>query len=46
MSDERYIVTRTLENKIAMAKNNDQHEIVVTLDVLEIILKLLLSDVK
>lgn len=41
MSDELYILRRTLENKIAIAKNNDQHEMIVTLDVLEIILNLL-----
>ncbi len=41
MSNELYIVRRTLENKIAIAKNNDQHEMIVTLDILEIILGLL-----
>ena len=36
-----YIVSRTLENKIAMAEKNDQNEMSVTLDVLKIILSLL-----
>ena len=41
MSDRAYIVSRTLENKIAIAENNDQNTLIVTLDVLKEILALL-----
>lgn len=36
-----YIVSRTLENKISFAENNDQNTLLVTLDVLKDILALL-----
>lgn len=36
-----YIISRTLENKIAIAENNNQNTILVTLDVLKEILALL-----
>ncbi len=43
MTDRKYayIVSRTLENKIAFAENNDQNTLLVTLDVLKDILALL-----
>ena len=41
MHDRAYIVSRTLENKIAIAENNDQHTLFVTLDVMKEILALL-----
>lgn len=41
MPDRKYIVSRTLENKIAIAENNDQNTMLVTLDVLKEILALL-----
>ena len=41
MTDRAYIVSRTLENKIAIAENNDQNTLFVTLDVLKEILALL-----
>ena len=41
MTDRVYIVSRTLENKIAIAENNDQNTLIVTLDVLKEILALL-----
>jgi hypothetical protein len=41
MTDRAYIVSRTLENKIAIAENNDQNTLLVTLDVLKEILALL-----
>jgi len=41
MTDRTYIVSRTLETKIAMAENNDQNTMLVTLDVLKVILTLL-----
>ena len=41
MTDRAYIVSRTLENKIAIAENNDQNTLLVTLDVLKTILDLL-----
>ena len=41
MTDRAYIVSRTLENKIAIAENNDQNTLIVTLDVLKTILDLL-----
>ena len=41
MTDMAYIISRTLENKIAIAENNDQNTILVTLDVLKEILALL-----
>lgn len=41
MTDRAYIVSRTLENKIAIAESNDQNTMLVTLDVLKEILALL-----
>ena len=41
MTDRAYIVSRTLENKIAIAENNDQNTLLVTLDVLKEILSIL-----
>ena len=41
MTDRSYIVSRTLEHKIAIAENNDQKTLLVTLDVLKEILALL-----
>ena len=41
MTDRAYIISRTLENKIAIAENNDQNTLLVTLDVLKEILTLL-----
>lgn len=41
MTDMTYIVSRTLEDKIAMAESINQNTILVTLDVLKIILALL-----
>lgn len=41
MTDRAYIVSRTLEHKIAIAENNDQNTLWVTLDVLKEILALL-----
>ena len=41
MPDRVYIVSRTLDNKIAIAENNDQNTLIVTLDVLKEILALL-----
>lgn len=41
MTDSAYIISRTLENKIAIAENNDQNTLLVTLDVLKEILALL-----
>ena len=41
MTDRAYIVSRTLENKIAIAESNNQNPILVTLDVLKEILVLL-----
>lgn len=41
MTGRAYIVSRTLENKIAIAENNDQNTLLVTLDVLKEILALL-----
>lgn len=41
MTDRAYIVSRTLENKIAIAENNNQNTLFVTLDVLKEILALL-----
>lgn len=41
MNDRAYIVSRTLEHKIAIAENNDQNTLLVTLDVLKEILALL-----
>lgn len=38
MTDRAYIVSRTLENKIAMAGNDGDHALIVTLDVLKEIL--------
>ena len=41
MNDRAYIVSGTLEHKIAIAENNDQNTLIVTLDVLKEILALL-----
>ena len=41
MTDWAYIVSRTLENKIAIAENNDQNTLFVTLGVMKEILALL-----
>lgn len=41
MSDKAYIISKTLENKIAIAENNDQNILLVTLDVLKEMLALL-----
>ena len=41
MTDRAYIISRTLENKIAIAENNDQNTMIVTLDVLKEIFVLL-----
>lgn len=41
MNDITHIVIRTLENKIAIAENNDQNTMLVTLDVLKEILVIL-----
>lgn len=41
MTDRAYIVSRTLENKIVLADNNDQNAMLVTLDVLKEILVIL-----
>ena len=41
MTDRAYGISRTLENKIASAENNDQNTLIVTLDVLKDILALL-----
>ena len=41
MTDWAYIINRTLENKIAIAENNNQNTLLVTLDVLKEILALL-----
>ena len=41
MTDRAYIISRTLEHKIAIAENNDQNTLLVTLDVLKEILALL-----
>lgn len=41
LTDSAYIISRTLENKIAIAENNDQNTMLVTLDVLKEILALL-----
>ena len=41
MTDRAYIVSRTLEDKIAIAENNDQNTLIVTLDVLKNILAML-----
>ena len=41
MIDRAYIVSRTLESKIAIAENNDQNTLFVTIDVLKEILALL-----
>ena len=38
MTDRAYIVSRTLETKIAMAENNGNNALIVTLDVLKEIL--------
>ena len=41
MTDRAYIVNRTLEYKIAIAENNNQNTLLVTLDVLKEIAALL-----
>lgn len=41
MTDRVYIVSRTLEDKIAIAENNDQNVLFVTIGVLKEILALL-----
>lgn len=41
MNDMAFIINRTLENKIAIAENNNQNTLLVTLDVLKSILALL-----
>ena len=41
MTDRAYIVSRTLENKIAIAENNNQNTLLVTLDVMKEILAIL-----
>ena len=41
MNDITHIAIRTLENKIAIAENNDQNTMLVTLDVLKEILVIL-----
>ena len=41
MTDRAYIVSRTLEHKIAIAENNDLNALLVSLDVLKEILALL-----
>ena len=41
MYDMSYIISRTLENKIAIAEHNNQNTLLVTLDVLKEILDLL-----
>ena len=41
MTDRAYIVSRTLENKIAIAENNNQNSLLVTLEVLKEILAIL-----
>lgn len=41
MTDRAYIVSRTLEDKIAIAENNDQNTLFVTIDALKEILALL-----
>ena len=41
MNDRVHIVSRTLENKIAIAENNDQNTLVVSLDALKEILAIL-----
>lgn len=41
MTDMAYIISKTLEHKIAIAENNDQNTLFVTLDVLKEILALL-----
>ena len=41
MNDMAYIVSRTLEHKIAIAENNDQNTMIVTLNVLKEIIDLL-----
>ena len=41
MTDRAYIISRTLETKIAMAENNGNNALIVTLDVLKEILSLL-----
>ena len=38
MTDRAYIVSRTLETKIAMAENDGDHALIVTLDALKEIL--------
>ena len=41
MTDRAYIISRTLEDKIVIAENNDQNTMFITLDVLKEILTLL-----
>ena len=41
MTDRAYIVSRTLETKIAMAENNGNNALIVTLEVLKEILTVL-----
>ena len=41
MTDRAYIISRTLENKIAISENNNQNTMLVTLNVLKEILALL-----
>lgn len=41
MTDMAYIVNRTLETKIAIAENNGNNDLIVTIDVLKEILALL-----
>ena len=41
MTDRAYIISRTLENKIAIAENNNQNSLLVTLEVLKEILAIL-----
>ena len=41
MNDIAYIISRALETKIAIAENNNQNTLLVTLDVLKEILALL-----
>ena len=41
MTDREYIISRTLEHKIAIAENNNQNTLIVSLDVLKEILILL-----
>ena len=46
MNDMAYVISRMLEDRIAIAENNDQNTLIVTLDVLKTILALLKEQTK